>query len=86
MKKLLLLLIVLIAITSCESRSGRLVKQRENQNLIAPKTIKSEPYIKMITGPILIERVAWVGVIEIDGIRYLINGEGGIFQLPKIKK
>ncbi len=84
MKKLLVLLVLLIAMTSCESRSAiaHRLKQNPIKTLIeiTPKP-DVEPYIKVISEGVLVNRVGWVGVIEIEGVRYIVNGDGGIFEI-----
>lgn len=86
MKKLLVLF-VLIAMVSCESKSGRKAQDRANNSIITTTnvvTVEVEPLVKVIASNILIHSVARVGVIEIEGKRYIVSSEGGIFEIkPK---
>lgn len=76
MKKLLMLFAVIIALTACESKSGKLSKHDDFLN--PPKEeIETPSRIRII------ESLPWsyYQIVEVDGHQYLSSMKGGIVHL-----
>tara|TARA_R110000796_G_scaffold4777_1_gene18184 strand:+ start:5612 stop:5857 length:246 start_codon:yes stop_codon:yes gene_type:complete len=81
MKKLLLVLLGVLLLSACESRSGKL--NRLTQNPVA-YTKQHNHDIKVIT---LFEKAgsSRLYILKIDSIEYLVNHNGGIIELQSNK-
>ena len=81
MKKLLLVLLGVLLLSACESRSGKL--NRLTQNPVG-YTKQHNHDIKVIT---LFEKAgaSRLYILKIDSIEYLVNHNGGIIELSSNK-
>jgi len=81
------LLLVLILLTACTSRSGRLDEDRITKTVVqsiisTDDEVNNKPYIKVIA-KVLVNAVGRVAVIEIEGKRYIIQSGGGILEITE---
>jgi hypothetical protein len=78
MKKLLMLFAVMIILTACESKSGKLSKNDDFSNSTTIKEDETPSRIKVIEG----SSWKYFWIIEVDGHQYLANANnGGIVHL-----